>query len=165
MEEERMANQKDTYGMSKDLQAKIYNHQTKIISQNKFNATKRKKDKQVNNEVSKHNEKLGKQKNMERRQIVRFQEDLGIQRNNARKAYLQKSYQKDYGSRVKAEKQVIGAKEQEIMIMEKREGELIKKLQNTQAVQKEAFQELENALRYQGASPEKGAVPEEGVIE
>ncbi len=153
------------YAFAKELQAKIYNHQNKIVSQNKYNATKRKKDKQVNEEVTKHNEKLGRQKNMERRQIVRFQEDLGIQRNNARKDYLQKGYKKDYVHRVQTEKQIIGAKEQEIMLMEKREGDLIKKLQNTQAVQKEAFQELENALKYQGTSPEKREEGEEEVNE
>ena len=38
-------------------------------------------------------------------------------------------------------------KEEEVMQMEKLEMELIKKLQNTQAVQKEAYQELERALK------------------
>ena len=38
-------------------------------------------------------------------------------------------------------------KEEEVMQMEKLEMELIKKLQNTQAIQKEAYQELEKALK------------------
>ena len=38
-------------------------------------------------------------------------------------------------------------KEEEVMQMEKLEMELIKKLQNTQAVQKDAYQELERALK------------------
>lgn len=37
-------------------------------------------------------------------------------------------------------------KEQEVMQMEMLEMELIKKLQNTQAIQKEAYAELEKAL-------------------
>ena len=37
-------------------------------------------------------------------------------------------------------------KEQEVMQMEMLEMELIKKLQNTQAIQKEAYAELESAL-------------------
>ena len=37
-------------------------------------------------------------------------------------------------------------KEQEVMQMEMLEMELIKKLQNTQAIQKEAYSELEKAL-------------------
>lgn len=51
--------------------------------------------------------------------------------------------------------------------MEKLEMELIKKLQNTQAVQKEAYQELERALKepsammapYGGKSTSGGAAP------
>lgn len=38
-------------------------------------------------------------------------------------------------------------KEEEVMQMEKLEMELIKKLQNTQAIQKDAYQELERALK------------------
>lgn len=38
-------------------------------------------------------------------------------------------------------------KEDEVMNMERVEMELIKKLQNTQAIQKEAYQELERALK------------------
>jgi hypothetical protein len=44
------------------------------------------------------------------------------------------------------EEAVIRAKEQEVMQMEMLEMELIKKLQNTQAIQKQAYAELENAL-------------------
>ena len=38
-------------------------------------------------------------------------------------------------------------KEDEVMQMEKLEMELIKKLQNTQAIQKDAYHELEKALK------------------
>ena len=38
-------------------------------------------------------------------------------------------------------------KEDEVLNMERVEMELIKKLQNTQAIQKEAYQELERALK------------------
>lgn len=48
------------------------------------------------------------------------------------------------------EEAVIRAKEQEVMQMEMLEMELIKKLQNTQAIQKQAYAELENALSKQG---------------
>ena len=41
---------------------------------------------------------------------------------------------------------MINQKEQEVMQMELIEMELIKKLQNTQAVQKQAFVELESAI-------------------
>lgn len=48
------------------------------------------------------------------------------------------------------EEAVIRAKEQEVMQMEMLEMELIKKLQNTQAIQKQAYAELENALAKPG---------------
>lgn len=48
--------------------------------------------------------------------------------------------------RMAEEEAVIRSKEQEVMQMEMLEMELIKKLQNTQAIQKQAYAELENAL-------------------
>ena len=48
------------------------------------------------------------------------------------------------------EEAMIRAKEQEVMQMEMLEMELIKKLQNTQAIQKQAYAELENALQNKG---------------
>ena len=54
-------------------------------------------------------------------------------------------------------------KEDEVMNMERVEMELIKKLQNTQAIQKEAYQELERALKEPSAMltsyMKGGAVP------
>ena len=52
----------------------------------------------------------------------------------------------DMEKRMGEEEAVIRAKEQEVMQMEMLEMELIKKLQNTQAIQKQAYAELENAL-------------------
>jgi hypothetical protein len=52
--------------------------------------------------------------------------------------------------RMAEEEAVIRNKEQEVMQMEMLEMELIKKLQNTQAIQKQAYAELENALSKQG---------------
>lgn len=43
-------------------------------------------------------------------------------------------------------------KEDEVLNMERIEMELIKKLQNTQAIQKEAYQELERALKEPSAT-------------
>ena len=52
----------------------------------------------------------------------------------------------DMEKKMAEEEGVIRAKEQEVMQMEMLEMELIKKLQNTQAIQKQAYAELENAL-------------------
>ena len=53
---------------------------------------------------------------------------------------------KDHASKVGEEEARKAQKEAEVMQMEMLEMELIKKLQNTQAIQKEAYQELESAM-------------------
>lgn len=53
---------------------------------------------------------------------------------------------KEQTKQVDEEERIKLAKEQEVMQMEMLEMELIKKLQNTQAIQKEAYAELEQAL-------------------
>jgi hypothetical protein len=53
---------------------------------------------------------------------------------------------KKYDHQVNSEDHMRQQKEQEVMQLEMLEMELIKKLQNTQAVQKQAYNELENAL-------------------
>lgn len=49
--------------------------------------------------------------------------------------------------KIAEEEGMIRQKEQEVMQMEMLEMELIKKLQNTQAIQKQAYSELESALQ------------------
>ncbi len=56
------------------------------------------------------------------------------------------SVQRDVDRKLEDESRVRQVKEQEVMQMELLEMELIKKLQNTQAIQKEAYAELEKAL-------------------
>jgi len=58
----------------------------------------------------------------------------------------------DMEKKMAEEEGVIRAKEQEVMQMEMLEMELIKKLQNTQAIQKQAYAELENALQKQAVT-------------
>ncbi len=56
------------------------------------------------------------------------------------------SVKRDIDRKFDEEARVRQMKEQEVMQMEMLEVELIKKLQNTQAIQKEAYAELEKAL-------------------
>ncbi len=53
---------------------------------------------------------------------------------------------KDHEERVESEENLRNIKMDEVAQMEKLEMELIKRLQNTQAIQKEAYLELEKAL-------------------
>lgn len=56
------------------------------------------------------------------------------------------SVKKAHDEKVGEEERMRSQKEEEVIQMERLEMELIKKLQNTQAIQKDAYQELEKAL-------------------
>ena len=69
---------------------------------------------------------------------VKIEQDRNRRLYNVKKAHDEKVINEDL---------VRSQKEDEVMQMEKLEMELIKKLQNTQAIQKDAYQELERALK------------------
>ena len=77
--------------------------------------------------------------------LYRFQSRLGLIFRDRHRRLAQ--VQRQHDQRVNNEDAMRSLKEEEVMQMEKLEMELIKKLQNTQAVQKEAYQELERALK------------------
>ena len=56
------------------------------------------------------------------------------------------SVKKAHDDKIGEEERMRAQKEEEVIQMERLEMELIKKLQNTQAIQKDAYQELEKAL-------------------
>lgn len=80
-------------------------------------------------------------------QIVNQQKRLAAMKIEEDRHRRVANVQKNHEMRVNNEDAMRGMKEEEVMQMEKLEMELIKKLQNTQAVQKEAYQELERALK------------------
>ena len=80
-------------------------------------------------------------------QIIKQQKHVAnvkIEQDRNRRLYNVKKQQDD---KVLNEDYLRAAKEEEVMQMEKLEMELIKKLQNTQAIQKDAYAELERALK------------------
>ena len=80
-------------------------------------------------------------------QIVNQQKRLASMKIEEEKKRRIMAVQKNHDDRVTNEEVTRQQKEDEVMQMEKLEMELIKKLQNTQAIQKEAYQELEKALK------------------
>jgi len=80
-------------------------------------------------------------------QIVTQQKRLAAMKIEEEKKRRILNVQRQHEDRVNNEEVVRQQKEDEVMQMEKLEMELIKKLQNTQAIQKEAYQELEKALK------------------
>ena len=69
---------------------------------------------------------------------VKIEQDRNRRLYNVKKQQDEKVFNEDY---------LRNQKEEEVMQMEKLEMELIKKLQNTQAIQKDAYAELERALK------------------
>ena len=157
-EEERMANQKDKFGGKIHQQNRIYSRKEQLLMKNKEIGMQCKRQKQMNSEYAKYNIKVELEKNSQRSKMIKFGEELGIRRNIARKEYLHQTYQSDYLNRIREEKLLIESKEKEIASMEKKENNLIEKLQNTQSVQKDAFLELESALKYKLQYP--NTIPE-----
>ena len=80
-------------------------------------------------------------------QIVNQQKRLAAMKIEEDRQRRLANVQRQHEDRVNNEDYVRTQKEEEVMQMEKLEMELIKKLQNTQAVQKDAYQELERALK------------------
>ena len=80
-------------------------------------------------------------------QIVNQQKRLAAMKIEEDRSRRIQNVQRHHEDRVNNEDYLRSQKEEEVMQMEKLEMELIKKLQNTQAVQKDAYQELERALK------------------
>ena len=80
-------------------------------------------------------------------QIVNQQKRLASMKIEEERKRRLLNVQRHHEDRVTNEEMTRQQKEEEVMQMEKLEMELIKKLQNTQAIQKEAYQELEKALK------------------
>ena len=87
------------------------------------------------------------QENRMKNQIIKQQKHVAnvkIEQDKNRRLYQVK---KNIDEKVIDEDLKRAQKEEEVMQMEKLEMELIKKLQNTQAIQKDAYAELERALK------------------
>jgi len=80
-------------------------------------------------------------------QIVNQQKRLAAMKIEEDRQRRVQQVERHHNDRVNNEDFLRQQKEEEVMQMEKLEMELIKKLQNTQAVQKDAYQELERALK------------------
>lgn len=85
---------------------------------------------------------------MKRNNTKAVREQL-LEAENKKREYERKKLEeakRDFEQRISREIRMTKQKEKEVMQMEMIEMELIKKLQNTQNIQKNAYKELENAL-------------------
>ena len=84
--------------------------------------------------------------NQERKNRIKFDEDRAKQKGDEIRRRKIMETRKDIARQIEEENRIIATKEQEVMQMELLEMELIKKLQNTQAIQKQAYMDLESAI-------------------
>jgi len=83
---------------------------------------------------------------MERKSRVKFDEQIAKQKQDEARRRKIAETRAEIARQIEDENRVIAQKEQEVMQMELLEMELIKKLQNTQAIQKQAYMDLESAI-------------------
>ena len=103
--------------------------------------------KSQNDAKKRHMQFKHEQENRMKNQIIKQQKHVAnvkIEQDKNRRLYQVK---KNVDEKVIDEDLKRAHKEEEVMQMEKLEMELIKKLQNTQAIQKDAYAELERALK------------------
>eukprot|EP01022_Parablepharisma_sp_SALTPOND_P001622 TRINITY_DN106916_c1_g1_i1.p3 TRINITY_DN106916_c1_g1~~TRINITY_DN106916_c1_g1_i1.p3 ORF type:complete len:196 (+),score=49.99 TRINITY_DN106916_c1_g1_i1:1388-1975(+) len=146
-----MSYQRQMLELSKQRQQEIKKIHKDIV-QNKHTDAKVVKQQSYHNDLRK--QEIIKDyvaKNQEKKSLVRMQEDIAQQKIKVMKEKRLQEFKQNYESRIQEEMEKIKKREKDLAAMEKEEGDLIKKLQNTQQMQKSAFSELETAIKYQGS--------------
>jgi hypothetical protein len=87
------------------------------------------------------------QENQAKMLSTKRQERIAILKKQELVSKKQREGREELDKQIEQEERLIKQKEQEVMEMELLEMELIKKLQSTQAIQKEAYAELEEVLQ------------------
>jgi len=145
--EDQKSSQKNYLEIENQRQSEIKHIQNEIVSQKKGEAFNRKKERMINDRLKYDILNDHVAKNQEKRTIIKMNEEYVIQKskmNNEKKVEMGKM---EYLNRMQEEKNKIAQKEKELRRMEALESELIQRLKNTQTIQSNAFQELENALK------------------
>jgi hypothetical protein len=142
------SNQKELLEISKKRQEEIKAIQKQIIMTKQEEAKERKKEREMNDKRKKEIELESIKLNQEKKVMVKQVELNGQEKLiNFKKQKITNS-KAHYQERVKQEHDDISKRQEELARLESMESELIKKLQHTQTVQKQAFDELESALKY-----------------
>jgi len=97
--------------------------------------------------------------NEQRAQYIKKQKDEANRRMEAERQARLLQYQQDYEARCSEEEMLRARTEALVAKMEKEEMDLIQRLQNTQTVQRNAYEELETALGSTGAKGRGEAKP------
>ena len=145
--EDQKSSQKNYLEIENQRQSEIKHMQNEIVSQKKGEAKNRKKERLINDRLKYDILNDHVSKNQEKRTIIKMNEEYGIQKSKMNHEKKVEFAKMEYLNRMQEEKNKIAQKEKELRRMEALESELIQKLKNTQTIQSNAFQELENALK------------------
>lgn len=130
------------------MQKAIYLSKTEEAKQTKIQRAQ-------NEQQIRHNEFKIETENKMKNQIVNQQKRLAQMKQEEEQRRKVGLANRNQNMKVQEEDIARTHKEDEVLNMERIEMELIKKLQNTQAIQKEAYQELERALKEPSAAYSK----------
>lgn len=117
-----------------------------LLISKKQEAKMAKLQKKQNDQRRKNQKKRVEQENKIKTDIIRQHHNIQKIKRDELKRKIEKDSKNHYDSRIDDEENVRLNKENEVMELERIEMELIKKLQNTQQMQKDAYNELEGAL-------------------
>eukprot|EP00919_Chromeraceae_sp_WS-2016_P026557 GHVR01063059.1.p1 GENE.GHVR01063059.1~~GHVR01063059.1.p1 ORF type:complete len:193 (-),score=32.40 GHVR01063059.1:71-649(-) len=141
----RSAQQKNSHLRNRD-RATRYATRTALV-QNRSHEAKAVKDASHQSLVQRREREIFEQKlNTERTTLVRKQKEEAKRRQHSEQLAKLEAYRHQYESRVATEEMLRSRTESLVSRMEKEEMELIQRLQNTQLVQRNAYEELEGAL-------------------
>ncbi|OQS03841.1 U3 small nucleolar RNA-associated protein [Thraustotheca clavata] len=117
-----------------------------ILDQKRLEAQQLKEDKQKWRQYTEMKKRQELEDAIRRREDIVKQQDHLRRTKQTKQAELERANKQRADSIIKREEQVYHEKELEVQEMEKLEMELIQRLRNTQHLQKQAYEELENAL-------------------
>lgn len=117
-----------------------------LLISKKQEAKMAKLQKKQNDQRRKKQKKRVEQENKIKTDIIRQHHNIQKIKKDEFKRKIEKDSKDHYDNRIGEEEHYRLNKENEVMELERIEMELIKKLQNTQQVQKDAYNELESAL-------------------
>jgi hypothetical protein len=117
-----------------------------LLISKKQEAKMAKLQKKQNDQRRKNQKKREEQENKLKTDIIRQHHNIQKIKKDEHKRKIEKESKNHYDSKIDDEENFKVNKENEVMELERIEMELIKKLQNTQQVQKDAYNDLESAL-------------------
>ncbi|OQR92934.1 hypothetical protein ACHHYP_03111 [Achlya hypogyna] len=131
---------------------KVKEIDAQILEQKRLEAQQLKEDKQKWRQYTEMKKRQELEDAIRRRDDIVKQQDQLRRVKRTKQAELERANKQRADDVVKREEQVYHEKELEVQEMEKLEMELIQRLRNTQHLQKQAYEELENALNGSFAS-------------